>query len=264
MKTFIRAVLGAIAVMTTPVHAQSTDPYLWLEDVDGEKAMQFVRAENQRTLDALSGTQRFQAIQTEVRAVLDSRERIPAVVERGPWLYNLWQDAANPRGLWRRTTWEEFRKPTPAWEIVLDIDALAKSENENWVWAGTTCLPPQYQRCLIEFSRGGGDATVVREFDTTKKSFVSDGFTLPEAKSSVTWRDIDTIYVGTDFGPGSMTTSGYPRLVKRWQRGTPLAAASQVYAGESTDVSVNAWVDPTPGHFREGVYRGIEFFKGSM
>lgn len=263
MKSFIGAVLGAIAVMTTPVHAQSADPYLWLEEVDGDKAMQFVRAENQRTLDALSGVPRFQAIQAEVRAVLDSRERIPHVVQRGPWLYNFWQDATNPRGLWRRATWDEFRKPSPVWEVVLDVDQLAKDEKENWVWAGASCLPPDYARCLLEFSRGGGDATVVREFDAVQKRFVAGGFVLPEAKSSAVWRDADTIFVGTDFGPGSMTTSGYPRVVKRWARGTPLAAATTVFEGAASDVGAQGWVDLTPGFVREGVVNSIEFFKSA-
>src|SRR4030095_8767040 len=261
MVALIRNTIVAIlAAMTLPAHTQTTDPYLWLEDVDGDKAMAFVNAENQRTLRALEDAPRFQAIEADIRAVLDSRDRIPVVASRGPWLYNFWQDAANPRGLWRRTTWEEFRKPDPKWDVVLDVDALAASEKENWVWAGANCLPPAYERCLISFSRGGGDATVKREFDVTTRSFVVGGFSLPEAKSDAAWRDIDTVYVGTGFRPGSMTASGYPRIVKRWQRGTPLTSAVTVLEGKSSDVGVDAWVDHTPGYFREGVSRSIGFF----
>jgi len=249
--------------MTLSAHAQSADPFLWLEEVDGDKAMAFVNSENQRSLDALTQSPRFKAIQTEIREVLDSRDRIPLVAARGPWLYNFWQDAANPRGLWRRTSWAEFRKPQPTWETVLDVDALARDEKENWVWSGARCLPPAYEKCLIEFSRGGGDAVVVREFDVATKSFVAGGFTLPEAKSDTVWRDADTLLVGTDFGPGSMTASGYPRIVKRWQRGTPLSAAVTVFEGSETDVGVDPWVDHTPGYFREGVRQAIEFFRSA-
>ena len=121
----------------------------------------------------------------------------------GEWLYNFWQDRANPRGLWRRTTWAEYRKPEPAWQTVLDIDALARDEKENWVWKNAQCLPPRGDRCLISLSRGGGDAIVVREFDLAQAQFVADGFVLPEAKSDVDWRERDTIYVATDFGPAA-------------------------------------------------------------
>ncbi len=246
--------------MAITLPALADDPFLWLEEVDGDKAMAFVNRENARTLEALGQSPRFKAIQSEIREVLDSRDRIPVVAARGPWLYNFWQDATNPRGLWRRTTWAEFRKPQPAWDVVLDVDALAKAEKENWVWAGSNCLPPAYERCMLSFSRGGGDATVKREFDVTTRSFVASGFALPEAKSDIAWRDADTLYVGTDFGPGSMTDSGYPRVVKRWSRGTPLATTVSVFEGKTSDVEVSAWVDHAPGFFREGFTRSIEFF----
>ena len=169
------------------------------------------------------------------------------VSKRGKYFYNFWRDDQHVRGLWRRTTLDQYRRKQPRWETVLDIDELAKQENENWVYAGTTCLRPKYERCLLSLSRGGGDAVVVREFDTRTKTFVKDGFTLPEAKSSVDWRDENTIYVGTDFGPGSLTSSGYPRIVKLWKRGTPLSEARTLFEGQASDVAVSARARLVPG-----------------
>jgi len=182
------------------------------------------------------------------------------VTRRGAWFYNLWQDAANPRGLWRRTTLAEYRKAQPAWETVLDVDALGAAEGENWVWGGAVCLGPDYRRCLLSLSRGGADAQVVREFDTVTRRFVADGFKLPEAKSDVAWLDIDTVFVGTDFGPGSLTDSGYPRIIKRWRRGQPLADAATVFEAQPGDVAASVHVDPTPGFERTLLQRSPDFF----
>jgi prolyl oligopeptidase len=241
-------------------HAADVDPHLWLEEVEGAAALDWVRQRNARTQSVLQATPGFEATRTQLRAILDSKDRIPAIVRRGAWFYNFWQDAAQPRGLWRRATLAEFRKPEPSWEVVLDLDALAKLEGENWVWAGADCLGPQYRHCLICLSRGGADASVVREFDSVAKAFVKGGFELPEAKSDVTWIDADTLYVGTDFGPGSMTASGYPRIIKRWQRGTPLAHAQSVFEGEVQDVAASVSVDRTPGFERTVFSRSTDFF----
>ena len=196
------------------------DRYLWLEDVTGEKALDWARARNAESAKVLE-TGDFAALEKRILDILDSDARIPYVEKLGPWYYNFWRDAKNPRGLWRRTTLAEYRKEHPAWETVIDLDALGEAEKENWVWHGADCLKPEYKRCLVSLSRGGADADVVREFDLEAKAFVKDGFFLPEAKNDVGWRDADTLYVGTDFGPGSMTTSGYPRIAKEWKRGTP-------------------------------------------
>jgi prolyl oligopeptidase len=185
-------------------------------------------------------------------------------VKRGPHLYNFWRDAAHPRGLWRRTTLEEYRKAEPSWDVLLDVDALARGEGENWVWGGADCLWPEYERCLVSLSRGGGDAEVVREFAVSKRAFVAGGFELPEGKHAVSWQDRDVLYVGTDFGPGSLTTSGYPRIAKQWKRGTPLAQAETVYEGEATDVSVSAARDHTPGYERDFVARSPTFFTNEV
>lgn len=249
---------------TSAPTAPPTDPYLWLEDVPGERALAWVRQRNAESEKVLQAEPGFEATRSSIRAVLDSQAQIPYVARRGDWLYNLWKDAANPRGLWRRTTLAEYRKPQPAWETVLDIDALAKAEGENWVWGGSTCLGPEYQRCLISLSRGGADASVVREFDTLDKRFVAGGFSLPEAKSSVDWIDIDHVYVATDFGPGSLTESGYPRVIKRWQRSLPLGTARTVFEAEVKDVYAYASVDKTPGFERTVFGRATDFYNTRM
>jgi prolyl oligopeptidase len=240
------------------------DPYLWLEEVEGERALAWVRernAESERLLQAQPG---FEELRSSIREVLDSREQIPYVSRRGGWLYNLWRDAANPRGLWRRTTLAEYRKSQPAWETVIDIDALGKAEGENWVWSGASCHGPAYRRCLVSLSRGGADARVVREFDTIDKTFVAGGFTLPEAKSQVDWLDADTVLVGTDFGPGSLTDAGYPRIIKRWKRGQPLAAATTVFEARPGDVMAYASVDDTPGYERVTLGRVVDFYNSKQ
>src|SRR5262249_36529368 len=161
----------------------------------------------------------------------------------------------NKRGLWRRTSLAEYRKASPKWEVVLDLDALARAEKENWVWKGASILKPTHDRALLRLSRGGADATVVREFDLQSKSFVKDGYFPPEAKSQIAWRGPDSVFVGTDFGPGSLTKSGYPRLVKQWKRGTPLSEAQLVYEGKADDMSVSANRDLTKGYERDFVVR---------
>jgi prolyl oligopeptidase len=237
-----------------------TDPYLWLEDVTGEPALAWVRERNAETLAELATGTEFERTREALQDVLDADTRIPYVTRRGEYLYNFWRDAAHPRGLWRRATLAEYRKPEPDWQVLLDVDALAESEDENWVWQGTTVLRPEYRRCLVKLSRGGADATVVREFDIERREFVDGGFELPEAKSIVSWIDEDNIYVGTDFGNGSLTTSGYPRVVKQWRRGTPLSDAATVYEGKPDDVSVSAWHDPTEGFERDFVRRALDFY----
>ncbi|ANN16458.1 prolyl oligopeptidase [Amycolatopsis orientalis] len=237
------------------------DPYLWLEDVTGEEALDWVRARNAEALAELAGGERFTGIRDEVREVLDADDRIPYVRRRGGHLYNFWQDSANPRGLWRRTTLEQYRLDAPEWELLLDVDALAEADGENWVWQGAAVLRPGYHRALIELSRGGADATVVREFDLDERRFVEDGFFVPEAKTRIGWIDFDRVYIGTDFGPGTLTSSGYPRLAKEWRRGTPLEEATVVFEGKPDDVSVSAHHDPTEGYERDFVYRSIDFYR---
>ena len=254
---------GALAMTLTtaaPAHADDDDPWRWLEDVQGEKALDWVRERNAATRQRLQAWPGFDATRERILQVLDSRDRIPVIARRGGFVYNFWQDADNPRGLWRRTTLDEYRLSAPAWELLLDVDALGRSEGENWVWAGAVCLGPDYIRCLVKLSRGGADAMVVREFDTTTRQFVTGGFNLPEAKSEVAWLDRDTVFVGTDFGAGSLTDSGYPRLIKRWQRGQPLADAVTVFEAQRSDVAASVQVDATPGFERTLLQRAPDFF----
>ena len=236
------------------------DPYLWLEDVTAERSLNWVREQNALSTRELESSPSFEPIRSRLLAILDSKERIPYVTKHGPYYYNFWRDQTNVRGVWRRTSLEEYKKPEPAWEVVLDLDQLASAEKENWVWKGYHILYPTYDRCLILLSRGGADATVVREFDLPAKAFVKDGFTLPEAKSEVAWRNRDAIYVGTDFGPGSLTDSGYPRIVKEWKRKSPLAEAKVILEGKKADISVSAGVVHDHGRTYEFASRGVTFF----
>lgn len=235
------------------------DPHLWLEAVHDELALDWVRRHNVPTLTRLSG-QRFDRLRAEALEILDSDTRIPWVHRHGPFLYNFWRDAAHPRGVWRRATLEQYRTDSPDWDVVIDVDSLAAAENENWVWAGSDIILPEHTRALIGLSRGGSDALIVREFDMTTRKFVDDGFVLPEAKTDICWEDENTVLVGTDFGAGSMTESGYPRLVKRWRRGSPLEQAETLFAGAPEDISVVAGRSREPGFERTFVHRSVDFY----
>ena len=252
------------SMQPTSAAEPASDPYLWLEDVTGEKQLDWVRARNAESMAALAGSTEFASLEARLLSILDSKDRIPMVSKIGGWFYNFWRDAKNPKGVWRRTTLEEYRKPAPTWEIVLDLDALAAAEGENWVWHGATVLEPEDRLCLLSLSRGGADADVVREFDLDAKAFVAGGFTLPEAKSRVAWRGVDSLFVATDVGPGSLTTSGYPRTVREWRRGAPLADAAVVFEGRVDDMSVGAYRDLTPGFERDFVSRQITFWTNEL
>ncbi len=239
------------------------DPHLWLEDIDGDDALGWVGERNAACVAEFVGPD-FERMQAEALEVLDTDARIPYVRRRGEHLYNFWRDAANPRGLWRRTTLASYRGEDPAWEVIVDLDELAHIEGENWVWAGADVIEPDHTVALISLSRGGSDAAVVREFDMRTHAFVPDGFELPEAKSRVCWETPDTLLVGTDFGEGSLTESGYPRIVKRWRRGQPLAAAETLFTGAPSDVIVAAGVDRTPGYERTLISRAVDFFNDEI
>lgn len=239
------------------------DPYLWLEDITGDDALNWVRARNEPTVREFSGPD-FEQMRGQALEVLDTDARIPYVRRRGEFLYNFWRDAANPRGLWRRTTLDDYRGDSPTWDVLIDVDELARVDDENWVWAGADVIEPDHTRALISLSRGGSDAAIVRELDMATRQFVADGFTLVEAKSHISWADPDTVLVGTDFGEGSLTESGYPRLVRRWRRGRPLAEAETLFEGSPGDVMVAAGVDRTPGFERTWIRRALDFFNDEV
>ena len=261
-----RCALSAVALMCVfsvkaqPVNSAIIDPHLWLEEVQGDKALAWVRERNAVSTALLQAQPVFADNRAKVLGVLNNRDQIPSMSRRGEYFYNFWRDEKNPRGLWRRTDLEEYRKVLPKWDVLLDLDALGKAENENWVWGGSDCLAPDYNRCLISLSRGGADAKVTREFDIAKREFVKDGFNLPEAKSQLDWVDIHTVYVGTDFGSGSMTQSGYARIIKRWKRGTPISEAQLMYEGKESDVAAFASVDKTPNFERTVFGRSADFY----
>jgi prolyl oligopeptidase len=235
------------------------DPYLWLEDVHGAKPLEWVRAQNARSTAILQADPDYQKDYDAILKVMDATDRIPyADIDHG-YAFNFWQDARNPKGLWRRTTLDDYRKAVPQWEVLLDLDKLAAGENENWVWKGAECSA-SLRRCLISLSRGGGDAVVVREFDLQTKAFLPSGFQLSEAKSAITYLDEDTVLLGTDFGPGSMTASGYPRIVKQWKRGEPLPQARLVFEGSQNDVSSTGVVFREPSGTIALVQREVDFF----
>ncbi|MGN0863759.1 MAG: S9 family peptidase, partial [Stenotrophomonas koreensis] len=244
--------------------ADNADPYQWLEEVSGEQALDWVKARNAQAEARLATTPAFAQTETAIREVLDSDARIPGVYKMGGYYYNFWKDKNNARGIWRRTTLAEYRKAEPAWETLLDLDALNKAEGENWVWHGANCLRPAYERCLIALSRGGADADVTREFNLATKSWVEDGFYRAEAKGGLAWIDQDNVFVYTDFGDGSMTTSGYPRVVKQWTRGTPMASARVVYEGQADDMYIAAMHDDTPGFARSFVSRTLAFYNNEL
>ena len=256
--------LTACAPVSAPPEPSRDDPLLWLEEIDGDRAMRWVQARNRAAQRKLANAASFKALRKRLLAVFDSNDRIPHIDKLGGHYYNFWRDTEHPRGLWRRTTLDEYRRPDPAWEPVLDLDELASRENENWVLGGFVCRRPDYRRCLVRLSRGGADAVVVREFDVQNKTFVADGFVLPEAKGSVAWAGPDRIFVATDFGPGTMTESGYPRIVKLWRRGQPLAAAATIFEGEATDIAVSADADLAEGFEVELIWRATDFYHSDL
>lgn len=240
------------------------DPYLWLEDVTAEKSLDWVRARNKTTQKHFEASDEFKSLESDLLKILDSDERIPFVSKAGEHFYNFWRDKTHVRGIWRRTTLEEYRKDDPEWETVLDLDQLAEEEGENWVWDGASILRPGYDLALIGLSRGGADASVTREFDMASKSFVEGGFFRPEAKGNIGWIDRDTVFIYTDFGEGSQTSSGYPRIAKLWKRGTPMSDAEVVYEGTNEDMYISASHDDSPGFERNFVSRTLAFYNDEL
>jgi len=246
--------------------ASQADPYLWLEDVEGEKALGWARAENARSLPVLQGDPRYQGLFDEALKIVTAQDRIPSVGFAGvndTELRNFWQDRTHVRGLWRRTTLDSYRTATPAWETILDVDALAKAENANWVFKGASCLPPEDRYCLVDLSDGGKDAVTVREFDAVEKRFVEGGFNLPEGKQNIAWLDKDTLLVARDWGPGTMTKSSYPFVLKIVRRGQPLEAAQEIFRGAEDDITVSGYTLRDPDGKLRAVFisRATSFFE---
>ena len=241
----------------------TSDPFLWLEEIEGKQALEWVHARNRECFDELQSDDRYEKFLAQSESLLNAKDRIPYGSIRGKFVYNFWQDSKNVRGIIRRTSLESYRSITPKWETVLSIDELAKAEKENWVYKGSSWLTPNYERCLIKLSRGGTDASVYREFDTIAKHFVEDGFTIPEAKSGVAWLDRNTLLIGTDWGENSLTESGYPRIVKLWKRGKPLDKAEVIFEGKHKDIGIWPRVMDSGDETLALVEQSLTFFTGA-
>jgi prolyl oligopeptidase len=238
------------------------DPFLWLEDVEGDKAIAWVREQNARSLALLEADPRYRRLYDTVLNVITAEDRIPYPMFLRDGVSNFWQDSTHVRGLSRRTTLASYRTAEPEWETIYDLDALAAAEGRNWVAAGASILPPEDRLAMVALSDGGKDAVTLREFDITERRFIDTGFVLPESKQSAVWLDADTLFVARDWGPGTMTASGYPFIVKRWRRGTPLDAAEEIFRGTQDDVSVRAGPLRDPDGKVLGVVatRAIDFY----
>ena len=249
-----------IAAAQTPTAA--TDPFLWLEELEGPRALEWVKAENAKTLAVLQQDARFAGFYAEAQRIGAAKDRIPFPTIINGRAYNFWQDEEHVRGIWRTTTVADYAHAEPAWATVLDLDALATAEGKNWIWQGADCDSPSRQRCLISLSEGGEDAATIREFDLASGQFVPDGFTLPRGKQSAAWASDDTLLVAREWAPGDLTASGYPFIVKSLARGAPLSGAIELYRGTAADVAVGPFaLTDGLGHRALGVNRGVSFFE---
>ncbi|HXS49861.1 MAG TPA: prolyl oligopeptidase family serine peptidase [Sphingomicrobium sp.] len=256
----MRRALAALFLMTataSPLAAQaddSSDPYIWLENVNGAKPMAWVHEHNAKTQAALEADPRYQQYYNEALQIAQAEDRIPSGDFIGGKIYNFWQDANHVRGIWRRTSVDDYASGHPHWETVLDLDALAASEKANWVWKGADCVRPAENRCLINLSDGGEDAVTIREFDLGTDKFVDNGFVLPKGKQRVAWVDENTLLVSREWNPGELGRTGYPYIVKRLKRGQPLSAAVELFRGKPDDGGYGV----TPYVLRDGQNRTLD------
>lgn len=255
-----RILTGLFLIMTIPTLSETEDSYLWLEDIQSKASLEWVKGMNAQTHERLTHIPGFDELRERTKSMLDAQDRILYVSKLGDFYYNFWQDENHERGILRRTTLAEYKKSAPTWETVIDVDQLGETEQESWVYGGSSTLRPTYDRTLVSLSRGGSDASVIREFDLESQKFVDSGFNLSEAKSDVSWLNKNEVLVASDFGEGTLTESGYPRIVKRWRRGESLDDAQLVFEGELTDVAVFGFSDQTKDFERAGVVRSIDFF----
>ena len=239
------------------------DPYLWLEDIDGPAAIAWADAQSAATLARFGGPA-TEADADTLAAILDRPDNIPFVTRRGAHLFNFWRDAANPRGLWRRTTLDDYRRAAPSWDVLLDLDALAAAEGEDWVWGGAGVLPGTHDRAMVRLSRGGSDAVVLREFCLKDKVFLADGYVLPEAKGGVDWIDRDTLLLASAHGPGMATRSGYARTVRLWRRGADALAAPVIFAAGLDSMAVGGSVDRTHPDRRLVFTEQLDFIRSEV
>lgn len=256
---FIAVTLGALHLAG---QTEAPDHYQWLENVSGEKAMAWVRAENERSAKVLESDPRFSSLRAAALKIAESPDRLPEPDINGGDVFNTWQDPQHVNGILRRTTLADYLTKDPHWTTLLDYDALGKQDNQKWVAHGRDCLYPGNELCLVSLSAGGEDADTVREFNLKTAKFVSNGFVLPRSKQSTAWIDKDTLLVARDWGPGTMTKSGYAFVIKMWKRGQPLEQAKEVYRGTPTDVWANpVTLQDSERHQVSMVVRGLNFFE---
>ncbi|WP_113922731.1 prolyl oligopeptidase family serine peptidase [Cognataquiflexum aquatile] len=222
------------------------DPYKWLEEVEGDRALEFVKKQNMITEGRLANQKAYQEIYAKSLEIYNSPDKIAYPTVNGDFIYNFWQDKEHVRGIWRRASKQNYESGSPDWEVLLDLDEMSKKDNAQWVFKGASGLHPTYDLFLVNLSKGGGDAVEIREFDVNRKAFVEGGFLIEESKGGASFLDRNTVIVSTDFGDNTMTTSGYPRQARIWKRGTPVQAAKLVYEAEKTDMG--SW----GGQLRDG------------
>jgi len=241
--------------------SSTEDPYLFLEERESAEAVAWAKERSDKSIAQLTSNARFAGIKADVKKIRSATDRLASPSLMGDYVYNFWTDAKHPKGIWRRTLAKDYADNKASWETLIDVKALADSDKQNWVWKGTSCLEPEYRYCLVHLSDGGEDAVIVREYDTKKKEFRADGFTLPEAKHTLAWWSEDVILLATDFGPGSLTKSGYPRIVKKWKRGTKFTDAELLLEGETEDVAVGVAASIRKSGTRGVVLRAPTFFE---
>jgi len=236
------------------LEAPDDDPYLWLEEIDGERALAWVEAQNAATVGRF-GDARFAADRDTLAAIFDRPDNIPLIGRRGTRGFNFWKDAVHPRGLWRTTKLDSYRTTAPEWDILLDLDALAEKEGEDWTWSGASTIPGTHDRAILMLSRGGADAVMMREFNLSSRDFVPGGFSSPEAKGGAAWLDRDTLLLSSSLGEGMATASGYARTVRLWRRGSDPLAAPVIFETDADHMAVSADLD------REAADERIEFIE---
>ncbi|MCK5637606.1 MAG: S9 family peptidase [Flavobacteriaceae bacterium] len=262
--TFLILALFLFIIPNLILGQKQEDKYLWLEEVESEKSIDWVKAQNKKTIDVLKGEPEFQDIYDKTLKIYNSKDRIAYPSIQGEYIYNFWKDENHKRGIWRRASLKEYKNDNTKWETVLDLDALSNKEGEKWAYKGATFLYPDYDRCILKLSRGGSDAVEMREYDLIKKDFVKDGFFVPQSKGSVSWIDKNTIILNSNFGEGTMTTSGYPRISKIWKRGTLMSEGKVLFEGNEKDLGIWGSSIDTPERQYIIVYQAITFYTSNV
>jgi prolyl oligopeptidase len=238
------------------------DPYKWLEEVNGAKAMDWVKSQNARTMKVLEADPHYESLFNDALKNAEDPNRLPLPMLIGDVVFNFWRDAAHPHGLLRKTTRADYATASPHWQTVIDVDALGAKDGVKWVWHGMHCLYPGDEYCMVDLSAGGEDAATLREFNLKTGTWVEGGFTLPHSKQDISWKDKDTLLIARDWGAGTMTTSGYPFVVKEWKRGTPLESAKEIFRGKPSDMAAGpSTVHDAQGHALVVIERRPTFFE---